>query len=149
MKALLAVDGSKHSDAAVRALTAQINPSWAEVLVLSVVEPFSYSIPPQMAAGYAPEQEVAVKEQLAQAQGLVDHAARSLRAEGFKASTRVVQGEIRSSILDLAAGWPADLIVLGSHGRRGLQRFLLGSVADSVARNAKCSVLIARIPANQ
>jgi nucleotide-binding universal stress UspA family protein len=149
MRVLLAVDGSKHSEAGLRALVSQIKPSGADVLVLSVVQPFSFSIPPQMAAGYEPEQEVALKEQLGHAQTFVDRAAQTLQAAGFKTSRRVVQGEIRSSILDVAAEWPADLIVVGSHGRQGLSRFLLGSVAESVARNAKCSVLIARLPANQ
>ena len=38
----------------------------------------------------------------------------------------------------------ADMIVTGSHGRKGLTRFLLGSVAESVIRNAHCSVLVVR-----
>jgi nucleotide-binding universal stress UspA family protein len=40
--------------------------------------------------------------------------------------------------------WPADLIVVGSRGKGGLRRLLLGSVAEFVARHAPCSVLIAR-----
>jgi nucleotide-binding universal stress UspA family protein len=40
--------------------------------------------------------------------------------------------------------WKADLIVMASHGRRGFKKFLLGSVAESVARHARCSVLIVR-----
>ena len=52
----------------------------------------------------------------------------------------------RAAIVDYAANWKADLIVLGSHGRKGLDRFLIGSVAEFVARHAFCSVQIVRIP---
>jgi nucleotide-binding universal stress UspA family protein len=47
-------------------------------------------------------------------------------------------------ILDAAAGRDADLVVVGSHGRRGVRRFVLGSVAEVVVRHAPCSVLVAR-----
>ncbi len=47
-------------------------------------------------------------------------------------------------ILDEAAEWGADLIVLGSHGHRGVERFLLGSVSESVALHAYCSVEVVR-----
>ena len=47
-------------------------------------------------------------------------------------------------ILKEATTWGADLIVMGSHGRRGLKRFLIGSVSESVAMHAGCSVEIVR-----
>jgi len=47
-------------------------------------------------------------------------------------------------IIDDAKKWGADLIVVGSHGRTGLDRFLLGSVSEAVARHAACSVEIVR-----
>jgi nucleotide-binding universal stress UspA family protein len=97
-----------------------------------------------MAAGYEPELAELMKEQFKQAQQTVDRAAAALKAAGFNAKTRVVESEARTGILDVASEWHADLIVLGSHGRKGLQRFMLGSVAESVARGAYCSVLIVR-----
>lgn len=63
------------------------------------------------------------------------------------ASAEVLLGDAREKILQLAAEWPADLIVLGSHGRRGIDRLIMGSVSESVALNAACSVEITRIPA--
>jgi nucleotide-binding universal stress UspA family protein len=146
MKILLAFDGSNFSEAAVRAITSQMRLEGAEVLVVQVVEPRIFSTPPEMSPGYAPEQEEVLEEQLKEAEKSAGHAAEALKAAGYKARTRVVEGETRSGILDVAAEWRADLIVLGSHGRKGLQRFLLGSVAESVARNAFCSVLIVRAP---
>jgi nucleotide-binding universal stress UspA family protein len=47
-------------------------------------------------------------------------------------------------ILKAAKAWPADLIVVGSHGRSGLDRVLLGSVAEAVVRQAPCPVLVVR-----
>ncbi len=47
--------------------------------------------------------------------------------------------------MGLAKSWPADLIVMGSHGRRGFEKALLGSVSEAVAMHAPCSVEIIRI----
>ena len=57
-----------------------------------------------------------------------------------------MEAEVRAGILDTAAEHHAEMIVLGSHGRRGLKKFLLGSIAESVARHARCSVMIVRSP---
>ena len=55
-------------------------------------------------------------------------------------------GSPREVILDEADHWGANLIVVGSHGYRGLTRFLLGSVSQAIASHAKCSVEIVRCP---
>jgi len=69
-----------------------------------------------------------------------------LRSAGINVSTAIAQGNPKSIILDEAKVWGADLIVLGSHGRKGLERFLVGSVSDAVLRHAHCSVEIVRLP---
>lgn len=51
-------------------------------------------------------------------------------------------GNPRAEILAEATDWPADLVIVGTHGRSGLERFMLGSVAAGVARDAPCSVLV-------
>jgi hypothetical protein len=58
MKILLAIDGSKFSEDASRAVASQLPAQNSEVLVLQVVEPLVFSNPPQMAPGYAPEMAV-------------------------------------------------------------------------------------------
>lgn len=143
MKVLLAVDDSKFSDAALQVVVAQFPPQGTEVLVLHVVEPIAYLPPPQMATGYAPELETRIKD----GRKIVEQKVQKLRAAGFKADGAVENGDIREKIIDTAAQWHADLIVMGSHGRRSVPRFLLGSVAEYVARHARCSVEIVRIPA--
>jgi nucleotide-binding universal stress UspA family protein len=142
MKILLAIDGSKYSEAAAQAVISGFRMQGTEVLVLQVVEPFVFAAPPQMAQGYAPELEGQLKHARESVAGKAD----ILRKAGFKVETRVTENEIRTEILEIAKDWNADLIVVGSHGEKGLRKFLIGSVAESVAHHAHCSVLIVRKP---
>lgn len=144
MRILLAIDGSEYSEAAIQAVGSEFRTQGTEVLVLQVVEPLVFSSPPQMAHGYAPEMAARLQDQLKQARESVARTAEILRKAGFKADSRVAENEIRTGILDIAGDWHADLIVLGSHGEKGLRKFLLGSVAEFAARHAHCSVLIVR-----
>jgi nucleotide-binding universal stress UspA family protein len=140
MKVLVAVDESTLSAEIVKAVSAQIRPEKAEVRVLHVLQPIAGSVPPQMSPGYTPELEPFAKS----AKELLAKTAGALRAAGFKAETMLRKGDVRELIIDTAKDWNADLIVLGSHNHSGAHRFLLGSVAESVARHAPCSVQIVR-----
>jgi len=142
MRILVGVDDSKFSEETLQAVVAQFRPENTEIRLLHVVQPIAISAPPQMSAKYAPELE----DQEKQARELVEHAAKTLRAAGFKVDTAVEKGDVRLKIIDSAAEWNADLIVIGSHGRSGIPRLLLGSVAEFVARNALCSVEMVRAP---
>ena len=145
MKIIMAIGDSKFAEGSLNALIAQFRPPDTEVRVLHVVEPIAVSVPPQMSPHYAPELEDLVKK----GRELVEQAANRLRAAGFKVDTAVEKGDIREKILDSAAGWGADLIVVGSHGPRGVSRFLLGSAAEFVTRHARCSVEIVRMPVDR
>lgn len=57
---------------------------------------------------------------------------------------KAFEGRIEEKIVDAAKKWPADLLVIGTHGRRGFNHFLLGSVAEGVARIAPIPVLLIR-----
>jgi nucleotide-binding universal stress UspA family protein len=140
MKVLMGIDDSEFAENVIQAVVTQLRTENTEVLVLHVLQPIVSLAPPEMAQGYAPELE----DQRKPADALVQRIANELRTAGFKAGTAIKIGDVRESILDIAAEWHADLIVVGSHGRRGIQRFLLGSVADSVARHAKCFVEFVR-----
>jgi nucleotide-binding universal stress UspA family protein len=59
----------------------------------------------------------------------------------------VAVGQPAAEIVKTANEWHADVIVMGSHGRRGVERALMGSVAEAVMRHAPCSVLVVRAPA--
>jgi nucleotide-binding universal stress UspA family protein len=64
-----------------------------------------------------------------------------LLEEGVPIETKILEGDAWRSILDAAAAWPADLVVMGTHGRSGLEQLLLGSVTERVLRRATCPVL--------
>ena len=63
---------------------------------------------------------------------------------GVHPETLVKEGDVHDEIINVAKETGADLIVMGTHGRRGLNRLLLGSVAESVTRRAHCAVLLIR-----
>jgi K+-sensing histidine kinase KdpD len=96
--------------------------------------------------GSKPEFEAIWKARREHAKALVANAAERLRDSGLNATPILKEGDPKSRIIDLATEWHADLIVLGSHGRKSLNRFLMGSVSEAVARHAPCSVEIVRIP---
>jgi universal stress protein A len=144
MRVLLAVDDSAFSANVIRAVEAGVRHENTEVLVLHVLQPVEPVAPPEMTRDYAPELE----DEKQPAHALVERIAGQLRRAGFTSQAEVRVGDVTETILDRAAEWNADLIAVGSHGQRSIHDFLLGSVAESVARRAGCSVAIVRAPAN-
>lgn len=145
MKIVLAIDGSKFSEAAAQAVITHDRPDSTEFQVLHVVEPPSLLVAREM-GGYDRALDAVWEAETKQAQALVTKVADGLRSNGLKVTTTVEQGDPQSKIIEAASKWHADLIVVRSHGRKGLEHFLLGSVSDGVARHAGCSVEIVRIP---
>ncbi len=75
----------------------------------------------------------------------IDKVADARRAHGFAiASATLKTGDPRDMICQAAEELGADLIIMGTHGRRGVSRMLLGSVAETVVRSAPCAVLTVR-----
>jgi len=148
MKILLAVDGSKFSDAAVQTVIEQARPQDTEVQVLHVVEPPSLLVAREM-GGYDQALDAVWEQEIKEAEALVTKVAKEMRSRGLKVSTAVEHGDPKSKIIDAASKGRADLIVVGSHGRKGLEHFLLGSVSEGVAHHARCSVEIVRIPSKR
>jgi len=149
MRVLLAIDGSKSSAAAVRAVARQINTARTAVRILHVVEPITAYISAAMIPHYVPHVEKIEQDRRRQAKDLVERTSHLLRRAGFRTSEAVEAGDPKTVIIDHAKKWRADLIVLGSHGWRGLGRFLMGSVSEAVARHAACSVEVVRTSPRQ
>ncbi len=147
MKILLAIDDSKFSEAAIESVIRQATPQETEVRVLHVIEPIPI-YPDGQAWGYGPEASQVLEEQRKEAEALVERAGQTLREKNFKVMTAIEEGNPKEVIIDSAAEWHADLIVVGSHGRHGLDRFFMGSVSEAVARHARCSVQIVRPPSH-
>jgi nucleotide-binding universal stress UspA family protein len=140
MRVLVAVDDSGFAEDLLRAVVAGIRHENTEVLVLHVPQPVDTVPPPEMAQGYAPELE----DERQPARALVERIATELSRAGFTAKTEVRIGDVTETVLERAAEWHADLITVGSHGQKSIHNFLLGSVAESVARRSGCSVAIVR-----
>ena len=150
MKILVATDGSECSTAAVQAAAARPWPAGSQFRVFSVEDLIVAETP---MAAYSPAAiypASLLEELLADARtsavAAVDLARNILVAAGLKVLDQqpIPACDPRVAILDAAQNWPADLIIVGSHGRRGLDRLLMGSVAENVAVHAKCSVEVVR-----
>lgn len=151
MRILLAIDDSECSAAATKAVIAQFAPLHADVQVLHADE-WPKGLPSSMAfaEGSAAAQSILSMHEMRRrdAEALVASAVAQLRAAGFTATASIRDGDPRRIILAGAEEWHADLVVLGSHGKTGFDRLVLGSVSDSVARHAHCSVEIVRAAPN-
>jgi nucleotide-binding universal stress UspA family protein len=150
MKILLPIDDSACSEAAVQAVITQFRPE-SDVRVLYVDEwPKGLPISMAFAEGPAAASSILYTHNEARQRGndLIAGVAQRLVAAKFHATTEMREGDARHEILDCAADWKPDVIVLGSHGRRGLDRVVFGSVAEGVISDAPCSVEVVRASAS-
>ena len=143
MRILLAVDSSSYSTIATRRVADRPWPKPSVVRIVSVAQLSDISEDPSFWDSGATNEHLA-QAILLQARELVERVASDLRAAGLSVETTVRRGDPRTEIEDDAKTWDADLIVVGSHGRTGLSRWLLGSVAEHVVRHAHCSVEVCR-----
>jgi nucleotide-binding universal stress UspA family protein len=147
MRILLAIDESKYSQTATRTLARQFRSGDTEIHVLHAID-WPRLLPDSFSFGEGPEfaQEFNrfLESERRRGRELAEQTAAALNNAGFATSCSVVEGDAKKTILDFAAKWNPDLIVLGSHGRRGIDRIVLGSVSEAVARHAHCSVQIMR-----
>jgi len=144
MRVLLAVDGSSCSDAVVRAAMGRAWPEGTEMEVFSAVHAWVPLIPDPTMTGFAMHEESLAKQKR-EGEELVAGVARKLAEDGrLKVTTKVVEGNPKDAVVDEAEDWEADLLLVGSHGRSAMGRFLLGSVSHAAALHAPCSVEIVR-----
>ena len=146
MRILLAIDGSPFSDAAVNEVAKRPWPANAEVRIISVVEP---PLLPTVETWVPPENYIEALEKAGEdaAHAVIKKAADrivSQQQDRIVIRTSIIRGYPKQAILDAADEWGADLIVVGSHGYRGITKVWLGSVSQAVSSHAKCSVEIVR-----
>jgi nucleotide-binding universal stress UspA family protein len=144
MRILVAIDGSEPSGVAVRAVSHRPWPAGSVVRVLAVARPV---IPPGELPFSGAAYDQMTRELVKEASTVAERAADAVRGTGLSVEPAVREGDPRTEIVLEADKWGADLIVLGSHGRTGMKRWLMGSVAEYVVRHAPCSVEVVRVPA--
>jgi nucleotide-binding universal stress UspA family protein len=142
-KILLATDGSAEAEAAARVAAALADKTASEVHVVYVeVVPYSAQYSAAAAVGYDRELYEKIEEE-------ARATLRKLTWQVKLAGAAVAEDHLRmgapdEEIVGLAEAIGAGLIVMGSRGRGGIKRALLGGVSDSVIRHAHCPVLVVR-----
>ena len=134
-RVLVATDGSKQCRAAVERAIDFAQSYGGEISVVSIVD-----VPAEF---YAEAPQV-VDDMIHKAQGYVEEVKKQAEASGVKAETFVKEGEAYQAIIEIAKARDVNIIVMGSHGRTGLKRLLMGSVAEKVIGYAPCPVLVTR-----
>ena len=134
-KILVATDGSKYSEAATEKAIDFAVSYGGELIILSVV-----NVPAEF-YGESPE---AWDNLVVKAQTYVDKAKQLADASGIKVQAFVREAETWQAIIDMASDKKAETIIMGSHGRTGLKRLLMGSVTEKVIGHAPCPVLVVK-----
>lgn len=140
---LVGVDGSTHAEHALRHAATLAKALGAELRIVHVVDMGMLPLAPELAL----DVERIAGARRAEGEKLLAAALEQARAAGVTAEARLVETgmpaqQVAAALVGEAASWPADVVVLGARGRGGLERLLLGSVADGVARRSAAPVLL-------
>jgi nucleotide-binding universal stress UspA family protein len=148
-RVLIATDGSKYADALITFLLALPLPRGTEVIVITALQSHLEAWMKTPTLDFHTNQELLANLHTAEeveARKITGKAEQQFRAKGYKTASVVVRGGAAECILAAAKEYKPDIIAVGSKGLTGIESFLLGSVAERVARYANCSVLIGRVP---
>jgi nucleotide-binding universal stress UspA family protein len=141
---LVALDGSALAEQALEAAAAMARFRDAEVSLIQVVPPV-LDVPDQMLPMPAGYDHALTGECRDQAQDYLDDLVERLRGDGLRAGAVAVVGwSIAGTLLEAAAAPDVTMVVVATHGRGGLKRLALGSVADKLVRAATVPVLVQR-----
>jgi len=150
MKILLATDGSACSLKAIYSVANRPWPNQSQIRIMSVVQLFNPENPlpaPPLCSEYPTS---SLEEFWKKAHIRADEAVAEARKIFAATSLNICDGNAtpvgdpRAILLDEAKMWEANLIVVGSHGRQGFDRLLMGSVSEAIALHAHCSVEVIR-----
>ena len=144
MKILIGVDDSPHSRAAVEFVRKMVWPKDSSVVVLSVVRPV-VAVYAETYVPAPPYLEQMSEDAVRFHQETASGAERELQKTGLKTKAQVIHGDPRTALVDAARTERADLIVVGSHGRTGVAKLMMGSVAAHVVAHAPCSVMVVKL----
>jgi nucleotide-binding universal stress UspA family protein len=144
---LVAIDESPSAERALQHAADLAKGLSAALRILHVVDMGWLALGPELAI----DLDAVSKARRTAGENLLASAQERVRASGLEAEINLVETAIptqyiAAAIADAAAAWPADLLVVGSHGLRGVARLLLGSVAEGVARRSAVPVLLVPLP---
>ncbi|NLM30686.1 MAG: universal stress protein [Methanomicrobiales archaeon] len=136
---LVAIDGSKPADRALETAIEEARVWNAEVHVIYVIESGLFSSLPM-------DNTLEIIYSVLQKEGeeILESAREKADAAGVPVTTHLRQGHAGSRIVSLAEDLGVDLIILGSHGKSGVDRLFLGSVTDYVVRNSSITTTVVR-----
>ena len=139
---LVPLDGSPLAEAALGHAESLAQQFGSEVVLLRVVvSPYALVAPDLVLAGYDSNHQQYVDQADQYLKGVVG----KLAARNIKARVITCEGPVAEAILDRARGNQIDLIVMSTHGRGGVSRWVYGSVADRVLQAAPCPIFLVRV----
>lgn len=132
---LLTTDGSKYSKAATEKAIDLAKSYGGKLNVVSIVD---------VTEEFQTEAPGAVEKLIRDAKAFINDVEKNAELQGIKTDTFVKEGESYRVITDMAKEHNSDVIIMGSHGRTGIRRFLMGSVTEKVIGYAPCPVLVVK-----
>ncbi|OGW36265.1 MAG: hypothetical protein A2Y97_07460 [Nitrospirae bacterium RBG_13_39_12] len=133
---IFATDGSKYSEAATSKAIDFAKSYGSELIVISVVD---------VTDEFVARAPGALEDLVKKAKIIVDDVKKKATSDGVKAEGIVREGEAYKSIVNIAKKQKANAVIMGSHGRTGLKRLLMGSVTERVIGHSPCPVLVVKI----
>ncbi|SEI46675.1 MULTISPECIES: universal stress protein [unclassified Achromobacter] len=143
---LVPIDGSDTSQFGLQEAIRVAKLAHARIRLIHVIDELSFALTVDAYSYHAGELLDLMRKNGAK---LVETAQNTVRAQGIEADTALYENldrTVQQRVLDEAAAWKADLIVIGTHGRRGARRLVLGSSAEGILRGATVPVLLVRSP---
>ncbi len=143
MRIVLGFDDSPHAGAALKWIIRHHAPANVHVTVVSAVRTpvTAYA---EVYAPAVPYPTELIEEVTRHHEELCMRAEHELKRAGFNTTVKVLPGDPREALVETARLEKADLLVVGSHGRTGLPKLVLGSVASHVVAHAPCDVLVVK-----
>jgi len=143
-KILVAIEPGPLADSVAKMGLSLAEKEGAKVMLLHVVDPAAHSaamdiFEPQV--GHQTDELTAKAER--RGRQFLDQCAREAHLKSTPEEL-VVTGRPAEEIIRMANDWHADLVVVGSHGRSGLERLVLGSIAETILRDSSCDVLVVK-----
>jgi nucleotide-binding universal stress UspA family protein len=144
---LVPLDGSPFSEQALEHAEKVARSYQAKVVLMrvgKVIAPEALGIP-ELSQAFANELAAQQARKEAAAANYLDERAQKLLAHGLQVDTLVRIGDAATQIVEAAETLKVDLVIMSSHGRSGLLRWVYGSVAERVLHHLRCSLLVVRI----